>query len=58
MEGAGSLLGCHLWPVRIQYIFSTFFLQRHDFRDKKLSNIQCVFLFLLQVYSGKKKLSF
>ena len=31
--------------------FSTLFHKRHDFREKRLSNIKCVYLFSLQLLS-------
>ena len=49
---------CHLWPIRLYYIFSHY-LKRHDFfGEKKLSNITYVLIFqqlLFETFFHSKK---
>ena len=43
---------CHLWPVWLQNIFSTFSHKRHNFRGKKLLSLKCVLWFPLKLLSA------
>jgi len=51
MQCAYTVVCCHLWPVRLIFIFPHCLINGTIFGGKKLLNIKCVFWFSLQLLS-------
>jgi hypothetical protein len=51
MQCVCAVLYCHLWPVRPYNIFPHYLINGKIKKNKKLSNIKCVFSFSLQLLS-------